>query len=75
MRLGIGGPGPELTPETPGKSHDSETRGNKSGNIPADQTDTTTPEDARLAAVARAWPELPEAVRAGIMAMVSASQG
>ena len=35
-----------------------------------------TPEDSNLAAVVTAWPTLPEAVRAGIVAMVQvASRG
>jgi len=34
-----------------------------------------TPEDDGLRAVAVAWPDLPEAIRAGIVAMVKAARG
>jgi hypothetical protein len=33
------------------------------------------PNDTELAAVVDAWPELPEAIRAGILAMVRAASG
>ena len=34
----------------------------------------TTPDDLDLAAVVEAWPELPEALKAGIVAMVKAAR-
>ncbi len=57
----------------------SDSRGNKSGNIGADSGRSagpdTPPADPELAAVVAAWPDLPGAVRAGILAMVAASGG
>ena len=52
---------------------------NESGSIrPATATQNATrllPDDAGLAAVVDAWPDLPEAVKAGIVAMVKAASG
>ena len=52
---------------------------NESGSIrPATATQNATrllPDDPGLAAVVDAWPELPEAIRAGIVAMINASLG
>ncbi|TVQ62524.1 MAG: hypothetical protein EA378_04110 [Phycisphaerales bacterium] len=50
--------------------------GNKSGNTGArfgDSEGVAKPTDPRLAGVVAAWADLPEAVRAGIVAMVAAS--
>jgi hypothetical protein len=50
--------------------------GSKSGNKPAGSGDPAAPEppaDPDLAAVVAAWPDLPAALRAGIVAMVKAA--
>ena len=57
--------GPELPLETRGKTAISEQGGAESGALP--------PHDPRLARLVEAWPDLPEAIRAGIAAMVGAS--
>ncbi len=78
----MGVTGLELPPETSGKSCDSDSRGNKSGNIPGGDGSAgdppsapQTPDDPELAAVVEAWADLPDAVRAGILAMVRAAGG
>lgn len=82
----MGATGLEPPANPSGNSHVPDPRGSKSGNIqvgsaaPSDAptlpaTPPTMPADPDLAAVARAWPGLPPAVRAGIVAMVKASAG
>ena len=41
----------------------------------SNSTSSQQPNDPDLAVVIGAWPELPDAVRAGILAMVKASKG
>lgn len=47
----------------------SEGRGTESGTLAAD----STPVDPDLAEIASAWPTLPDAIKAGVMAMVKAA--
>jgi hypothetical protein len=59
-----------------GNSRVSEPGGSKSGNKDAPfgiSTGELRPTDPELAAVAAAWPDLPAALRAGILAMVRAA--
>jgi hypothetical protein len=75
---GVGDTGLEHPPLSPGKTGVSKTRGNKSGNNRPDSgtpTPPTTPDDPALGRVVQAWPDLPAAVRAGIVAMVDAAKG
>jgi hypothetical protein len=56
----------------------SESRGSKSGNIGPDSGPSTPatpakPTDPELAAVVAAWPDLPPAIRAGVLALVKAA--
>ena len=59
----------------------SESGGSKSGNnweglgLPTPPATPPKPTDPELAAVVAAWPDLPPAIRAGIVAMVGASGG
>jgi hypothetical protein len=82
------GAGVEVTPRGFEPSHDSsgntrvsKSRGNKSGNIGPDSGPTPTPTtpatpppptDPDLSAVVAAWPTLPPAIRAGMLALVKA---
>ncbi|GIK17963.1 MAG: hypothetical protein BroJett004_01270 [Planctomycetota bacterium] len=53
-----------------------ESGGNKSGNTGArfgDSAGVATPTDPELAAVVAAWPDLPPAIRAGVLALVKAA--
>jgi hypothetical protein len=73
--------------DSSGKTALPETRGIKSGNIPGDEqhhdarppadppppTMPLIPADPDLAAVVRAWPDLPPAIRAGMVAIVRAA--
>lgn len=72
---GMGSPGLERTPKTAGNTPVSDTGGSKSGNIGAGPGMDTppTPTDPALASVVAAWPHLPPALRAGIVAMVQAA--
>lgn len=72
----------ELPPDSKQETPVSGSRGNKSGNNPAGSDPRTapathppTPADPDLAAVIAAWPDLPPAVRAGVVAMVRAAGG
>lgn len=69
--------GPEHPSKSPGKTHVPGESGAKSGALPGDsvaQPAPATPTDPDLAAVIAAWPSVPLAVRAGILAMVKASK-
>lgn len=79
-RRRMGRAGLEHPTNAAGNTGVSETGGNKSGNIGpvsgdpiAPATPPATPTDPELAAVAAAWPTLPPAIRAGIVAMVAAA--
>lgn len=73
---GMGDTGPELPPNPAGNPGGRPTGGSNSGNkaggfgVP---TPPAKPTDPELAAVVSAWPVLPLAVRAGIVAMVRAA--
>ncbi|MFN7022265.1 MAG: hypothetical protein ACK4WH_13185 [Phycisphaerales bacterium] len=72
----VGDTGFELPRFSAEKSGVSESGGSKSGNTGArfgDSAGLTKPTDPELAAVAAAWPDLPPALRAGIVAMVNAA--
>ncbi len=84
----MGATGLEPVRDAKAISPDSESRGNKSGNIgagsggseppspapaPTPPTVPATPADPELAAVVRAWPDLPSAIRAGVLALVKAA--
>jgi integrase len=73
---GMGDTGPELPPNpagnTGGRPTDGSNSGNKAGGFGV-PTPPAKPTDPELAAVAAAWPDLPPAVRAGIVAMVRAA--
>jgi hypothetical protein len=58
------------TPETLGNSHISPAEGSAQGSAPA----AALPLDPDFRKVADAWPTLPAALRAGIVAMVKAAQ-
>jgi hypothetical protein len=74
----MGATGIEPLAKPAGNIHVSETGGSKSGNIPTcfgdcshgDTPGVSTLADPDLAAVVTAWPDLPPAIRAGIVAMV-----
>ncbi|MFT5423573.1 MAG: hypothetical protein ACI89L_001353 [Phycisphaerales bacterium] len=61
----MGPEGLELPPESSGETAIPKLGGAESGALP--------PPDPRLARLIESWPDLPEAVRAGIAAMVGAS--
>jgi len=65
--------------KVPGQQAQSHQHPNESGSIrPLTATQNATrllPDDPGLAAVVEAWPDLPEAIRAGILAMVRATSG
>ena len=65
----MAGTGFELPQESPGNSTIANQSGAKSGALGA-QND---PIDAELAEVVQAWPGLPDALRAGILAMIRAA--
>jgi len=44
------------------------------GNTPSVSASVSTPEDPELAAIVAAWPTLPSAMRAGVVAMVKAAK-
>ena len=67
----MGPQGFEQPAETPAKRGISETGGAKSGAL----SPVSTPIDPDLAAITAAWPELPAALKAGIVAMVKAATG
>jgi len=59
------------TPEIPGKKAHSENCAAPGAAVGSENT----PIDPDLAAVVDAWPKLPEAIRAGILAMIRAAGG
>lgn len=70
--------GSELSRFPSGKPDVSKSGGSKSGNKGADRRSAmipTRPTDAELAAVIAAWPNLPLAIRAGVLALVRAAGG
>lgn len=67
----MGEAGTEHPPQNPKKTADSEQGGAECGALPASSTTT----DPDLARVAKAWVDLPEPVRRGILAMVEAAKG
>jgi len=80
----MGRAGLEHTPDSPGKQHVSETSGSNSGNIGADSGNSEPsapippappplPADPDLAAIVAAWPTLPNAIKAGVLALVHAA--
>jgi hypothetical protein len=68
----------ELSHETTGNSSGLPQSGAKSGALGAQTADfgdsATDPMDPELAAVVDAWPALPAAIKAGILAMVRAAK-
>lgn len=77
QRVKVGGGGFEPIAETPGNIADSLLSGANSGALPSDSNTSevlNTPADPDLAEVVTAWPELPQALRAGIVAMVKAAR-
>jgi len=71
----MGRAGLELSQFHSGNSGVLETGGSKSGNIGAGFDPPTPPEhtDPDLARVVAAWPDLPPAIRAGVVALVAAA--
>lgn len=73
----VGDTGLELPAKNPRKTRVHDSGGSKSGNTRGDSdppTGPVPPPDPDLAAVVAAWPGLPPAIRAGIVAMVRAGQ-
>lgn len=67
--------GPNTPPLLAEKPHVAGSGGSNSGNIPAPSggsPDAPTPADPDLSAVVAAWPDLPPAIRAGVLALVKA---
>ena len=71
MLLPMGGTGREPPVKLSEKTPIASTGGAESGAL-QDETEAVDPD---LAAIAEAWPMLPEAIRAGIMAMVRTAAG
>lgn len=72
----MGATGSELPRNLSDNTKGSDSGGNKSGNTGArfgDSAVVTTLTDPELAAVVAAWPDLPPAIRAGVIALVQAS--
>ena len=67
----VGLRGLELPHENTGKTGVSDQSGTESGALGAQEA----PLDPELAAVVDAWPALPEAIKAGILAMVETTAG
>ena len=71
----------EHTAISAGNAGVSESGGIKSGNIgagfgpPTHSATPNLPTDPELAAVVAAWPDLPPAIRAGVLALVKAAGG
>jgi len=68
----MGATGLEHSHDSSGNTRVSESGGSKSGNSGPD-SGAPMAADPELAAVVAAWPELPPAIRAGILAMVGAA--
>jgi hypothetical protein len=66
----VAGTGIELPPETTGNPSGSDQSGAESGALGAREA----PIDQELAAVVDAWPALPAAIKAGILAMIRAAK-
>lgn len=77
LRISDGGQYPRQGSNTPanplGKPQTGGERGTESGTPGDDSATIRQPHDPELAAVVTAWPHLPQAVRAGIVAMVRAA--
>lgn len=74
----MGSPGLEQPPETTGNTGVSLPSGAKCGALSSDSVPNPTltkPTDPELAAVVAAWPDLPPAIRAGVLALVRAAGG
>jgi len=72
----MGRGGLEHTADSPSNLHISHAGGIKSGNTQSTHpsaTQTKAPTDPGLDAVVAAWPSLPPAIRAGVLALVKAS--
>lgn len=72
----MGRAGLEHPPESPGNKGVSLSGGAKCGALPGDSDPNptpATPTDPELAAVVAAWPDLPPAIRAGVLALVKAA--
>jgi len=75
----MGATGFEPTPDSPRKTQKPESGGSKSGNkgagfgAPTPPATPTRPTDPELVAVVAAWPDLPPAIRAGVLALVKAA--
>jgi hypothetical protein len=67
--------GCEHTQDSGGKQRASGQRGTPNGTVGGGPSPKTPPADPDLAAVVMAWPDLPAALRAGIVAMVKAAKG
>lgn len=67
-----------IPPENTGETDAPPESGAKSGALSGDSDPNptpATPADPDLAAVVAAWPALPPAIRAGVMALVNAGKG
>jgi hypothetical protein len=71
----MGATGPEHPTDSNGKTENHATRGTESGTLGDDSASNRQPADPDLADVVNAWPSLPEALKAGIVAMVKAAKG
>lgn len=74
--LEMGRAGLEHPRNPAGNTPVSDSGGSKSGNVRADSAPPTppaTPTDPDLAAIVAAWPSLPPAIRAGMLALVGAA--
>ena len=60
----------DQTPDSPANSHDSQAKGSAQGSAPA----AALPQDPDFRILVDAWPGLPAALKAGIVAMVKAAQ-
>jgi hypothetical protein len=67
--------GCEHPADSAGKSGISQQGGTESGPLGGDLASIRQPADSDLAAVVEAWPDLPAAIRAGILAMIQAAKG
>jgi hypothetical protein len=74
-RVSLAGGGFEPCHNSPAKSPVSPERGTESGTVGGDSANNQQLADPDLAKVVMAWPNLPAAIRAGILAMVQAAKG
>jgi hypothetical protein len=63
------------TPESSGKTGDSETRGAESGALRDDPAPATPHDDPDLTRLVRVWPDLPEPIRRAVVALIDAGGG